>query len=112
MTAFKYTANFRASAFAACHSLQSNEGIILVRFFLVAVNGAGPCVFRLAALEQALAADFSAAALAGFRADPQGLNSDLHATAAYRAQLIGVAARRALAMALRPPVGTATPLAA
>jgi len=78
----------------------------------VAVNGAGPCVFRLAALEQALAADFSAAALAGFRAGPQGLNSDLHATAAYRAQLIGVAARRALAMALRPPVGTATPLAA
>ena len=79
-----------------------------------AVNGAGPCVFRLGALEQALAADFSPAALAGFRADARGLNSDLHATAAYRAQLIGVAARRALSMAVQPPgaAAAAQPLAA
>jgi carbon-monoxide dehydrogenase medium subunit len=66
----------------------------------VAVNGAGPCVFRQSALEAALAADFSSAALAGFRQDPQGLNADLHASAAYRAHLVGVAAQRALAMAL------------
>lgn len=66
----------------------------------VAVNGAGPCAFREAALEQALAGDFSPAALADFRRDPQGLNADLHASAAYRAQLVKVAARRALAMAL------------
>ena len=66
----------------------------------VAVNGAGPCVFRHLALEQALARDFSPAALADFRQDAQGLNSDLHASAAYRAQLVAVAARRALAMAL------------
>lgn len=80
----------------------------------VAVNGAGPCVIRLGALEKALSVDFSPAALAGFRADAQGLNSDLHATAAYRAQLIGVAARRALAMALQPPdaASAAQPLAA
>jgi carbon-monoxide dehydrogenase medium subunit len=66
----------------------------------VAVNGAGPCVFRQPALEQALAADFSPAALVGFRQDPHGLNADMHASAAYRAQLVAVAASRALAMAL------------
>lgn len=66
----------------------------------VAVNGAGPCVFRQRALEQALARDFSVAALAGFRQDAQGFNADLHASAAYRAQLVAVAAKRALAMAL------------
>ena len=68
----------------------------------VAVNGAGPCVFRLPELEQALARDFSPAALAGFSLSPQGLNADLHASAGYRAQLVAVAARRALAMALAP----------
>ncbi len=66
----------------------------------VAVNGAGPCVFRQREFEQALAADFSPAALAGLVQDPQGLNADLHASAAYRAQLVTVAAKRALAMAL------------
>jgi carbon-monoxide dehydrogenase medium subunit len=66
----------------------------------VAINGAGPCVFRQRELEQALARDFSPAALAGFRLGAEGLNADLHASAAYRAQLAAVAARRALAMAL------------
>lgn len=66
----------------------------------VAVNGAGPCVFRQQALEKALAVDFSPAALQDFRQDPQGLNTDMHASATYRAQLVAVAARRALAMAL------------
>jgi carbon-monoxide dehydrogenase medium subunit len=74
----------------------------------VAVNGAGPCVFRQTALEQALARDFSPAALAGLRQDPQGLNADLHASAAYRAQLVAVAARRALAMALAEQPQTET----
>jgi carbon-monoxide dehydrogenase medium subunit len=69
----------------------------------VAVNGAGPCVFRHRELEQSLARDFSPAALAGFRQDAQGLNSDLHASAEYRAQVVAVAARRALAMALAEP---------
>lgn len=66
----------------------------------VAINGAGPCVFRQHELEQRLARDFSPASLEGFRLSPEGLNSDLHASAAYRAQLAVVAARRALAMAL------------
>jgi carbon-monoxide dehydrogenase medium subunit len=66
----------------------------------VAVNGAAPCVFRATALERSLGERISPEALAGFRQDPQGLNADLHASAAYRAQLVSVAARRALAMAL------------
>ena len=66
----------------------------------VAVNGAGPCVFRQATLENTLAIEFSPAAIAGFCQDPQGLNADLHASADYRAHLVGVAARRALDMAI------------
>jgi carbon-monoxide dehydrogenase medium subunit len=67
----------------------------------VAINGAGPCVFRQRAWEETLARDFSLAALTGCSLDPEGLNTDLHASAAYRAQLAGVAARRALAMAVQ-----------
>ncbi|MDX1480177.1 MAG: xanthine dehydrogenase family protein subunit M [Woeseiaceae bacterium] len=62
----------------------------------VAVTGAGPVVFRHHAMEEALSRDFSAAALEGVRTDPQGLNEDLHASAEYRAQLIGVMAARAV----------------
>lgn len=66
----------------------------------VAINGAGPCVFRQADAEARLARDFSPAALEGFAQPEAGLNTDLHASAAYRAQLAAVAIRRALAMAL------------
>lgn len=66
----------------------------------VAVNGAGPFVFRQRAFEAALDARFAPDALDGLRQDPDGLNRDLHASAAYRAQLVGVAARRAVAAAL------------
>lgn len=62
----------------------------------VAVIGAGPGVFRVPAMEQALAKDFSAAALTGIAVDADGLNEDMHATAAYRAHLIGVLAARAV----------------
>jgi carbon-monoxide dehydrogenase medium subunit len=57
-------------------------------------------VFRQSALEAALSADFSPIALAGFGQSPQGLNADLHASAAYRAHLVGVAARVALDRAI------------
>jgi len=63
----------------------------------VAVTGAGPCAFRLAAFERALAADFRPEALDDVGCDADGLNEDLHASAAYRAHLIGVLARRAVA---------------
>ena len=65
----------------------------------VAVTGAGPCVFRAAVLEARLAAGWSAAALAGATVSADGLNSDLHGSAEYRAALIPVLAARAVAAA-------------
>lgn len=66
----------------------------------VTVTGGGSGVFRATALEAALAKDFSEAALAGVAVDDSTLGSDLHASAEYRAHLIGVMARRAVASAL------------
>jgi len=62
----------------------------------VAVTGAGPCVFRAADLEKRLAANWSAAALTGATVKADGLNSDLHGSAEYRAALIPVLAARAV----------------
>ena len=65
----------------------------------VAVTGAGPCAFRVAALEKALAANWSAAACSGVSVPAEGLNTDLHASAEYRAHLIPVLAGRAVTQA-------------
>jgi carbon-monoxide dehydrogenase medium subunit len=65
----------------------------------VAVNGAAPCVFRQAAMEAALAANWSADAVAAIRQDASGLNGDIHGSAEYRAHLVTVMAKRAMAMA-------------
>ena len=66
----------------------------------VAVTGAGQNgVFRAEAFEAALNANFSPAALDGVSVPATGLNSDLHADADYRAHLIGVMAKRAVAAA-------------
>ncbi len=65
----------------------------------VAVNGAGPCVFRQTEMEAALAANWSADAIAGVKQSPADLNSDIHGSAEYRAHLVNVMARRALAEA-------------
>jgi aerobic carbon-monoxide dehydrogenase medium subunit len=66
----------------------------------VAVTGAGEHgVFRASAFETALNANFSAAALDGVSIPAAGLNSDIHADADYRAHLIGVMAKRAVAAA-------------
>ncbi len=62
----------------------------------VAVTGAGPCVFRVGEMEAALAADFSSAAIKDIRIPEDGLNSDIHAQADYRAHLVNVCARRAV----------------
>ncbi len=62
----------------------------------VAVTGAGACVFRASGLEAKLAADWSAAALAGASVPADGFNSDLHGSAEYRAALIPVLAGRAV----------------
>lgn len=63
----------------------------------VAVTGAGPCVFRWDAAEAALTAAFRADALDGLVLEADGLNSDMHADAAYRAHTVAVLARRAIA---------------
>jgi aerobic carbon-monoxide dehydrogenase medium subunit len=66
----------------------------------VAVTGAGQSgVFRLSEFETRLAANFSPEALNGVSVPADGLNSDLHADADYRAHLIGVMAKRAVAAA-------------
>lgn len=62
----------------------------------VAVTGAGACVFRAKDLEDRLAKQWSAAALAGAAVPADELNSDLHGSAAYRAALIPVLAARAV----------------
>ena len=62
----------------------------------VAVTGAGACVFRAKALEAKLAVSWSAAALNGATVGADGLNSDLHGSAEYRAALIPVLAGRAV----------------
>ncbi|MEX0758855.1 MAG: xanthine dehydrogenase family protein subunit M, partial [Tistlia sp.] len=65
----------------------------------VAVTGAGPSVYRWSEAEQALTANWSAEALKDLTASPEGLNSDIHASAEYRAHLVAVMAKRALASA-------------
>jgi aerobic carbon-monoxide dehydrogenase medium subunit len=66
----------------------------------VTVTGAGGNgVFRASALEAALNANFSPSALEAVAVSKDGLNSDIHADADYRAHLIGVMARRAVAAA-------------
>ena len=66
----------------------------------VAVTGAGDSgVFRQKDFEAALKSNFSAAALDGKSQSAAGLNSDIHADAEYRAHLIGVMAKRAVAAA-------------
>ena len=63
----------------------------------VAVTGAGPGVFRWKEAESALAGGLKPAALEGVKLDSSGFNSDIHADREYRANLVRVMAKRALA---------------
>lgn len=66
----------------------------------LAVTGAGASgVFRVPEMEAALGETFAPAAIEGIAVDPANLMSDLHADAEYRAHLVGVMARRAVAAA-------------
>ncbi len=65
----------------------------------VAVTGAGPGVFRWAEAEAALTANFAPDALDGVAVDADGMNADIHASSEYRAHLVRVMAKRAVAAA-------------
>jgi carbon-monoxide dehydrogenase medium subunit len=62
----------------------------------VAITGAASSVFRATALEQALSANFTQEAARGVTIDASNLNTDMHASADYRAHLIPVLAARAI----------------
>ncbi|WP_395669099.1 FAD binding domain-containing protein [Rhodoferax sp.] len=66
----------------------------------VAVTGAGQGVFRHKGLEDALNKSFTVQSAASVAIDASALNADLHASAAYRANLISVQTQRAVAKIL------------
>ena len=66
----------------------------------VAVTGAASCVFRESAMEAALTKSFTPDAVANIKVSPSNLNSDIHGSAEYRAHLVTVMAKRAVAAAL------------
>jgi len=63
----------------------------------VAVTGAGPGVFRWTEAERARAKNLSAQAIEALRVDPEDMNEDMHASREYRANLVNVMTRRAVA---------------
>ena len=65
----------------------------------VAVTGAGPSVFRQKDMEAALGKSFAPDAVANIKVSPSGLNGDIHASPEYRAHLVTVMAKRAVAAA-------------
>jgi carbon-monoxide dehydrogenase medium subunit len=66
----------------------------------VAVTGAGQNgVFRVPQMEAALTSSFTPQALNGITVDPSQMNADMHADANYRAHLVAVLAKRAVARA-------------
>jgi carbon-monoxide dehydrogenase medium subunit len=92
----------RRSGYAKFH--QSASRFALVGVFVavladgsvrVAVTGAGPCVFRATSIEAALANNFSSGAAESASISAEGLNSDIHASAEFRAHLVPVLAGRA-----------------
>ena len=79
-------------------------GVFIAQFdagVRVAVTGASSSgVFRHKGLEDALGKSFTPAAAAAVKIDATDLNSDIHATAVYRANLISVQTQRGVTKAL------------
>jgi carbon-monoxide dehydrogenase medium subunit len=65
----------------------------------VAVTGAASCVFRVPEMEAALQRVFEPGAVAQIKIAATNLNSDMHADAPYRAHLVTVMAKKAVAAA-------------
>lgn len=77
-------------------------GVFVARYasgVRVAVTGAGPGVFRWTEAETVLSANFSPAAIAGLTLDSADLNTDIHASAEFRAHLCTVMLAKAIAEA-------------
>ena len=66
----------------------------------VGVTGAGACAFRVPEMEAALASNFAPESVAEIKISPEGLNEDIHASAEYRAHLVTIMAKRAVAEAI------------
>lgn len=69
---------------------QTNEGV------RVAVTGAASSVFRATEAEELLSNDFSTEAIESYSCSEEGLNEDIHASAAYRAHLVKIMIKRAV----------------
>ncbi|PLU78428.1 carbon monoxide dehydrogenase, partial [Sinorhizobium medicae] len=106
VTAVRFEAPAKAAyqKFANPASRYAMTGVFVARrddgVVRVAVTGAGSSgVFRHQGLETALSANWSPAAVANVTVDDSDLLSDIHASAAYRANLVKVMAKRAVAAA-------------
>ena len=62
----------------------------------VAVTGAKSCVYKDENLSKALSKNFSASAVDGAKVSSSGINSDIHASAEYRANLISIYTKKAV----------------
>ena len=74
-------------------------GVLVAEFqgqVRVGVTGAGPCAFRASGLEEVLNNKLDASSIDGVEVPDAGFNSDLHASAEYRAHLVKVMAKRAI----------------
>lgn len=105
ITAIRFPVPLKAgyAKFKAPASRYALVGVFVAQFaegVRVAVTGAGPGVFRVPPMEQALAQHFDPSAVAAIRIDTEGLTSDIHAEADYRAHLVTVMAKRAVDAAL------------
>ncbi len=87
----------QASRFALVGGFVSKRGSEI----RVTVTGAGANgVFRVPSFEEALKKRFSPKSLEGMSIPADGMNSDIHGSAEYRAHLVSVLARRAVAKAI------------
>jgi aerobic carbon-monoxide dehydrogenase medium subunit len=90
---FKHAQPASRFALVGVFAAQTHDGI------RIAVTGAAPSVFRFREAEAALSRRLDLGALEGIALEADGLNSDIHASADYRAHCVAVVTRRAVAAA-------------
>ena len=75
-------------------------GVYVAKFkkeIRVAITGVESCVFRCKKLEDVLSSNFSPTAIDSVNISSKGFNTDIHASAEYRAHLIAILAKKAVA---------------